>query len=358
MVTAIRELHLPSAVSQTSGLERLARLLGAGTGGAAGGSSKMEMPSSCRNLSIMLLGPRQLCSEVVEWYGGCKMADTGLSTKTRFTYVKALPPQQAGAAAAYLLGEECKGELGHMGNLAEQPSLLGSLAVAKVASFSPRMAQVDILHPPVVEGSPPSTGHTSILQEAMNDIRDALHNQADSLFAIFKDIDKDGSGEIDVKEWTAALQKLGLDMPATRAERIFKALDVSGDGEIEYGEFLAAFKPTMTTYPYDLEAAAEAAAASADLVIILVDPKTIHYNLRELGLITRLNASCPGKLRLACYIRENIRDDSKLASHLVPAARRRLEQVVISLSIPHPLSVLPAFLPLTIVCCPDSAFGR
>ena len=40
-----------------------------------------------------------------------------------------------------------------------------------------------------------------------------------------------------------------------------QALDVSGDGEIEYGEFVAAFKPVLTSYPYDLEAAVEAVAA-------------------------------------------------------------------------------------------------
>ena len=331
MVSAIRELHLPSAVSQSSGLQRLARQLAQGKSAAALGgtaSTKMEMPSFCRNLSVMLLGPRQVCSEVVEWYGACKMADTGLSTKSRFTYVQALASGRATASPGYALGEEAKGDLGHMSKLAEVPGLLGSLAVAKVASSNMRMAQVDILHPPVVEGKPPSSGPSSHLQDAMEEIRDSLQSQADSLFTIFKEIDKDGSGQIDVNEWTAALQKLGLDMPGPRAERIFKLLDASGDGEIEYGEFLAAFKPTMTAYSYDLEAASEAAAANADLVIVFVDPKTINYSLRELALITRLNASFPNKLRLACYVRENTRDDSKLRSHLVPTARRRLEQVM------------------------------
>ena len=113
-----------------------------------------------------------------------------------------------------------------------------------------------------------------------------------------------------------------------RAERMFKALDVSSDGSIEYGEFLAVFKPALTTYPYDLEAAAEGVGAEADLIIVIVDPKTIHFNTRELALIARLHTRFPNKLRLACYVREPLREDSKLRSHLLPATRLRLEQAM------------------------------
>jgi len=116
--------------------------------------------------------------------------------------------------------------------------------------------------------------------------------------------------------------------PGPRAERIFKVLDVSGDGDIEYAEFLAAFKPPFT-YQYDLEAATEAAAGAADLVVVLVDPKAIHYNARELSLIGRVHARCAGKMRVACYLREALRTDSKLRSHLLPATRHRLEQAML-----------------------------
>jgi len=101
---------------------------------------------------------------------------------------------------------------------------------------------------------------------------------------------------------------------------------VSADGSIEYQEFLAVLKPALTTYPYDLEAAAEGVCAQADLIIVLVDPKTIHYHARELALISRLHSRFPNKLRLACYVPQASRGESRLRSHLLPATRQRLEQ--------------------------------
>eukprot|EP00802_Teleaulax_amphioxeia_P005597 Tamp_05601.p1 GENE.Tamp_05601~~Tamp_05601.p1 ORF type:complete len:940 (+),score=261.82 Tamp_05601:61-2820(+) len=329
MVSAIRELHLPSTVSHDSGLQRLARLLGMGGASAAGGS-RIEVPAGSRNLSVAFFGPRHVCTELVEWYGGCKMSDTGLSTKARFTLVKALPSgHHASGAGTYLLGQDGKGELGHFAGLADEvPALLSSLAVAQVPTGNMRMAQVDLVHPPVIEGPPPASAPSSFLEEALGEVRDQMHSKVDSLASIFKEMDKDGNGLIDVAEWTSALTQLGLDIPGPRAERMFKALDVSSDGSIEYGEFLAVFKPALTTYPYDLEAAAEGVGAEADLIIVLVDPKTIHFNARELALIARLHTRFPNKLRLACYVREPLREDSKLRSHLLPATRLRLEQAM------------------------------
>ena len=63
-------------------------------------------------------------------------------------------------------------------------------------------------------------------------------------------------------------------------------------------------------------------------MIVVVDPKAIHYNARELGLIRRLHSAVPNKLRLACYLREHVRTDAKLRSHLLPAAQKRLEEVM------------------------------
>ena len=50
-------------------------------------------------------------------------------------------------------------------------------------------------------------------QEALGEVRDQLHSRMDSLATIFKEIDKDGNGFIDVAEWTSALTRLGLDVP-------------------------------------------------------------------------------------------------------------------------------------------------
>ena len=159
MASAVRQFHLPSAVSHDSGLVRLARLFG-----RDGSRAQMEVPPACRNLNVMLLGPRQLCREVVEWFGGCDMGDTGLSTKARFTLVKALQAD-SGVTARYMVGEDAKADLGSFAKLAHDvPSLLGSLAVSHVASTSSRMAQIDFLHPPVIEGTPPSAAACSMLE--------------------------------------------------------------------------------------------------------------------------------------------------------------------------------------------------
>lgn len=330
LVSAVRGLHMPSTASHDAGLLCMARLIGGGSSGAVGGmgSSKIEIPVSCRNLTVLLLGPRSLCTEVVEWFSGCKMGDTGLSTETRFTLVQSLPP--SATAPRYSVGEDSKGQLGKFAKLADSvPQLLASFAVSQVPSTNMRMAQVDLLHPPLIEGNAPSSEASSLVQEALQEIGEVLQNQSESLYSIFKDMDKDGGGTIDENEFKAALQKLDIDMPESRAERIFKVLDVSGDGDIEYGEFLAAFKPARTNYAYDLEAAMEASASNVDLIIVLVDPKSIHYNARELALIGRLHSSFGGKLRMACYIRDAIRTDTtKLRCHILPAARQRLEEAM------------------------------
>ncbi len=49
------------------------------------------------------------------------------------------------------------------------------------------------------------------------------------------------------------MQMLNVEMSSTRAKHLFNILDVSGDGAIEYEEFLAAFRPTFTSYSYELE---------------------------------------------------------------------------------------------------------
>ena len=70
----------------------------------------------------MRLGSRQVCSELVEWYGAVdagKMPDTGLSTKARFTLIKS-----AGAATHM-----------HM-HILSQPLLSLSLSLSRARALS------------------------------------------------------------------------------------------------------------------------------------------------------------------------------------------------------------------------------
>ena len=64
---------------------------------------RVELPRSCRNLCVLLLGPRQVCSAVAAWYAGVdNIADTGLSSGSRFTLVK-LKPQVLATLLALLV---------------------------------------------------------------------------------------------------------------------------------------------------------------------------------------------------------------------------------------------------------------
>ena len=65
--------------------------------------TRVELPRSCRNLCVLLLGPRQVCSAVAAWYAGVdNIADTGLSSGSRFTLVK-LKPQVLATLLALLV---------------------------------------------------------------------------------------------------------------------------------------------------------------------------------------------------------------------------------------------------------------
>jgi len=124
------------------------------------------------------------------------------------------------------------------------------------------------------------------------------------------------------------MTKLGVEMSPAKANRIMAVLDVSGDGKIEYEEFLAAFRAARTTFEYDLDDAMEHAAASADLVIALIDPKSMHYNARELQMYEMVYTNHREKFRPFCFVQPEMLGQRKTVGPLLVAARARLEQVM------------------------------
>ena len=56
--------------------------------------------------------------------------------------------------------------------------------------------------------------------------------------SIFKIIDTDFSGTIDLKEFTTALINLKLDITEEDSRRLFNAFDRNNNGVIDYVEFL------------------------------------------------------------------------------------------------------------------------
>ena len=58
---------------------------------------------------------------------------------------------------------------------------------------------------------------------------------------VFRAIDADGSGSLDVNEFAAALRRLGMHLLPQHAAELMNALDTDGSGTIELDEFLAVF---------------------------------------------------------------------------------------------------------------------
>jgi calcium-dependent protein kinase len=63
--------------------------------------------------------------------------------------------------------------------------------------------------------------------------------EVEGLKAMFKDIDKDGSGTISGEEFVAAVKKKGTKMSDDELWSIMQKMDVDGNGTIDYQEFVA-----------------------------------------------------------------------------------------------------------------------
>jgi hypothetical protein len=79
----------------------------------------------------------------------------------------------------------------------------------------------------------------------MSEIMTTVFKQSTNPAAIFKMIDTDNSGGIDMAEMKTKLDEWGLD--AACAEKICKALDTNGDGVVDEDEFKAGFETFKAT---------------------------------------------------------------------------------------------------------------
>lgn len=57
------------------------------------------------------------------------------------------------------------------------------------------------------------------------------------LWTLFKSIDKDGSGNLDKKELSAAFERAGVNVSNARLDRFFGYLDKNDDGTIDFAEW-------------------------------------------------------------------------------------------------------------------------
>ena len=56
---------------------------------------------------------------------------------------------------------------------------------------------------------------------------------------VFKAIDKDGSGDLDHREFKTAMDRLGLGLTEQQIAQCIQVLDKDGDGEVSLSEFMA-----------------------------------------------------------------------------------------------------------------------
>ena len=69
--------------------------------------------------------------------------------------------------------------------------------------------------------------------------QDFTPQERDEFHAIFKLVDRDGGGTIDIEEMEMLLNTIGLFPTQSELERMFSDVDVDGSGEIDFEEFLA-----------------------------------------------------------------------------------------------------------------------
>ncbi|KAK3285208.1 hypothetical protein CYMTET_7179 [Cymbomonas tetramitiformis] len=70
---------------------------------------------------------------------------------------------------------------------------------------------------------------------------------------VFKEIDVDGSGEIDVDELITAMKAFGLDLPDEQVQEMFNEADIDGGGSIGFEEFVGILKSTSADDSDSLE---------------------------------------------------------------------------------------------------------
>ena len=98
---------------------------------------------------------------------------------------------------------------------------------------------------------------TGSAEEAIDMIFDFLERSRMKVMDVFKRIDKNGNGELDVDEFRAAFQIMGLDLPRSQVVKVVDNLDQDGDRLVDIEEFIT----KMRQIARDRRSAAKADAA-------------------------------------------------------------------------------------------------
>ena len=73
--------------------------------------------------------------------------------------------------------------------------------------------------------------------DAMRHHRTVFNHDLGTTHSAFSAFDRDGSGEINVAEFTAAMRRLDIPLSDEQLRQIFETFDANDNGTIEYAEF-------------------------------------------------------------------------------------------------------------------------
>ena len=112
---------------------------------------------------------------------------------------------------------------------------------------------------------------------ALEEILDAMDEQHNfSSFALFRTLDADGSGTVDVAELRAAMVEHGVTVSAYAVKEMLAALDQDADGEVEVVEFMQTMQEARTARTERQRSAPDSAAAHRPAA------PTVHFKVQSL----------------------------------------------------------------------------
>ncbi|XP_062605657.1 uncharacterized protein LOC134267471 [Saccostrea cucullata] len=132
--------------------------------------------------------------------------------------------------------------------------------------------------------------------------KDNENNTKDKIKAVFLELDHDGNGYLDEKEFSVALKQFGLEMTEAEVRQIFKAIDVDDNGKIVFQEF----------YDYFIEKIlSEESSALAKAFTEADDNKNGTVNFREFSEFVRNRHNSVGLDKVLSVFDKLCSDDGK-----------------------------------------------
>ena len=87
-----------------------------------------------------------------------------------------------------------------------------------------------------------SAAQVQAAAQALKQLRNLFSNDPAGMMELFREIDSSGDGLVSRTEFALAIRALGLNLPKPELGLLFRELDPDGSGEIEYHELRAALE--------------------------------------------------------------------------------------------------------------------